>query len=114
MYALVGEIPCMGSIEVKLAISRFIAEFLLRSPQTEQNYLDHSLNKLDGNRYVQEGGICDGGEELETFGSVILVEALQFYLGIRSIPICFRALVFVNCMSQEFLSILRVHFPLIL
>lgn len=61
MYTIVGEIPNVGTIEVKLAISRFISEFLLRLQPSEENYLDHCLSKFNGGKYMQEGGICDGG-----------------------------------------------------
>ena len=72
-----------GQIEVKLALSRFIAEFLIRingSPQVT-NHLDEMVCSFDGKRYFDENEVFSR-EELRTYGSLILVEMGMVFKGL--------------------------------
>ena len=51
MFRLVSESP-YGQTEVKLALSRFVAEFLIRSGGSD-HYLDEMLEGFDGARYFE-------------------------------------------------------------
>lgn len=43
-----------GHIDVKLAICRFVAELLIRMPQSsfKQHYLDETVRQFDGDKYI--------------------------------------------------------------
>jgi len=60
-----------GQIEVKLALCRFIAEFLMRSECA--GHLDEMVASFDGRRYFDENEVFTK-EEFRTYGSLILVE----------------------------------------
>jgi hypothetical protein len=71
-----------GQIEVKLALSRFISEFLMRLPDAEiNNHLDDMVMSFDGTRYFDENEVYSR-EELRTYGSLILVEMGMVFRGL--------------------------------
>ena len=68
-----------GQIEVKLALSRFIAEFLIRVE--EPNHLDEMATSFDGKRYFDENEVFTR-EEMRTYGSLILLEMGMVFKGL--------------------------------
>jgi len=56
-------------MEVRLSLCRFVAEFLLRLPQGENNYLDDMIENYDAANLHKQHTRAD----LESFGSSILV-----------------------------------------
>lgn len=87
MFRIINELSSScsylyGQIEVKLALSRFIAEFLIRVPQEErENHLDEMVNSFDGRRYFDENEVFTR-EELRTYGSLILLEIGMVFRGL--------------------------------
>lgn len=87
MFRIINELSSScsylyGQIEVKLALSRFIAEFLIRVPQEErENHLDEMVNSFDGRRYFDENEVFTR-EELRTYGSLILLEMGMVFRGL--------------------------------
>jgi hypothetical protein len=41
-----------GHVDVKLAIARFISEFLIRLPKNQDNYLDELVQPFDYEKYA--------------------------------------------------------------
>jgi hypothetical protein len=68
-----------GQIEVKLALSRFIAELLMRSENP--SVLDEMVCSFDGRRYFDENEVFTK-EEMRTYGSLILVEMGMVFKGL--------------------------------
>jgi hypothetical protein len=68
-----------GQIEVKLALSRFIAELIMRSENSI--VLDEMVCSFDGRRYFDENEVFTK-EELRTYGSLILVEMGMVFKGL--------------------------------
>ena len=67
---------------MKLALSRFISEFLMRLPDAEiNNHLDDMVLCFDGTRYFDENEVYSR-EELRTYGSLILVEMGMVFRGL--------------------------------
>jgi hypothetical protein len=89
MFRIINELSSTcsylyGQIEVKLALSRFISEFLIRIPEDPQhtdNYLDEMVFSFDGKRYFDENEVFSR-EELRTYGSLILVEMGMVFRGL--------------------------------
>ena len=83
LYRLVGSQHSnffYGHIDVKLAICRFVAELLIRMPQSnfKEHYLDETVRGFDGDKYVQLGYLEDA-QEIETFGGLLLIEFGQVF-----------------------------------
>ena len=70
-----------GQIEVKLALSRFIAELLLMLKSDHKNYLDEMVSQFDSSRYFDENEVFTK-EELRTYGSLIFVEMGLVFKGL--------------------------------
>jgi hypothetical protein len=66
---------------VKLALARFLGEFLMRVPDTAANYLDEMVLSFDGRRYFDENEVFTR-EELRTYGSVIILEMGMVFRGL--------------------------------
>ncbi len=58
-----------------------IAEFLIRVPDGDPNYLDDMVNSFDGRRYFDENEVFTR-EELRTYGSLILLEMGMVFRGL--------------------------------
>lgn len=74
-----------GQIEVKLGLSRFLAEYLIRSDSLQsykQNHLDDMISKFDSERYFDENASEFSREELKTYGSLILIEMGMVFKGL--------------------------------
>ena len=72
-----------GQIEVKLALSRFIAELLMRMEQDTIHHLDETVAQFDGSRYFDENEVFTR-EEFKTYGSLILLEMGMVFKGLYS------------------------------
>jgi len=89
MFRIINELSSTcsylyGQIEVKLALSRFISEFLMRLPEDRlnaDNHLDEMVLNFDGKRYFDENEVFSR-EELRTYGSLILVEMGMVFRGL--------------------------------
>jgi hypothetical protein len=55
---------------VRLAMCRFVAEFLLRLPSDEQNHLDEMIERYEVTNLAK----THTREDLESFGSLILLQ----------------------------------------
>lgn len=62
-----------------MALSRFIAELLMRSECAEK--LDEMVSSFDGRRYFDENEVFTR-EEFRTYGSLILVEMGMVFKGL--------------------------------
>jgi hypothetical protein len=85
MFRIINELSSScsyvyGQIEVKLALSRFIAEFLIRNPDNDA-HLDEMVGTFDGSRYFDENQLFTR-EELRTYGSLILLEMGLVFRGL--------------------------------
>jgi hypothetical protein len=68
---------------VKLALSRFIAELLMRMEENTQHHLDETVASFDGSRYFDENEVFTR-EEFRTYGSLILLEMGMVFKGLYS------------------------------
>ncbi|CDW71951.1 UNKNOWN [Stylonychia lemnae] len=59
-----------GGNEIKLSICRFIAEYLLRLPTRQQNYLDEMIEQYESQNYFK----VNERDDLQAFGSRLLME----------------------------------------
>ena len=69
-----------GHIDVKLSICRLVAEILIRLPKSsvKEHFLDETVFLFDGEKYMEKGFI-DNDSEIETYGSLLLLEFGQVF-----------------------------------
>ncbi len=84
MFRIINELSSTcsyvyGQIEVKLALSRLIAELLMRGK--DDHHLDEMVNSFDGRRYFDENEVFTS-EEMRTYGSLILIEMGMVFRGL--------------------------------
>jgi hypothetical protein len=78
MFRLVGSQHSTyfyGHIDVKLAICRFLAELLIRIPQSncKETYLDETVLPFQMQKYLDKGYLEDE-QDIDTFGGLLLLE----------------------------------------
>ena len=72
MFTVLNELVFYGQTEVKLAICRFIAEYLLRLAPRECTYLDEMMGKYDWQSRDEE-------QDMTSYGSFLLMEMAKMF-----------------------------------
>lgn len=84
MFKLIGSQQTQffyGHVDVKLAVCRLVAELLIRLPGSsiKSNCLDETVKWFDGEKFMQHGGVLEDRSDIDTYGSLLLVEFGQVF-----------------------------------